>query len=204
MAPAASGAPSALIEDIVPADSHDPRGAAFGAMVLPLVMAGIAAGALLSLLIPILAARVAGLFTFAVAAGLLSMSVVQGWLDILPGSYLTLAAVAALVSFAVAGSVVGLAAVVGRPGIGIAALLLLLIGNPFSAATSAPELLPTFWGSLGQYLPPGAAATLLRSVAFFDSHALTTPLTVLLTWSAAALILITLAALRPQPAPTPA
>ncbi|MEU2101890.1 hypothetical protein [Nocardia sp. NPDC019255] len=194
-----SGAPAARVEDVVAADSDDPRGAAFGAMVLPLVMSGIAAGVLLALLIPSIGGKVLGLVTFGVAGGLLGMAIIQGWLSVVPGSYPVLAAVGGLVSFAVAGSVVGLAAVIGRAGIGIAALTMLLIGNPFSAATSAPELLPQPWGAVGQLLPPGAAASLLRSVAFFDAAA-TGPLVVLLVWSAAALGLLGVAALRGRPA----
>ncbi|WP_280185640.1 MULTISPECIES: hypothetical protein [Nocardia] len=199
-----SGAPAARVEDVVAADSDDPRGAAFGAMVLPLVMSGIAAGVLLALLIPAIGGRVIGLVTFGVVGGLLSMAIIQGWMSVVPGSYLVLASVAGLVSFAVAGAVVGLAAVLGRPGIGIAALTMLLIGNPFSAATSAPELLPQPWGAVGQLLPPGAAGSLLRSVAFFDGAAATGPLVVLLVWSAVALALPGVGALRGRPADTPA
>ncbi|WP_063049188.1 hypothetical protein [Nocardia arthritidis] len=199
-----SGAPAARVEDVVAADSDDPRGTAFGAMVLPLVMSGIAAGVLLSLLIPGIGGKVIGLATFGVAGGLLGMAIIQGWMSVVPGSYSMLAAVAGLVSFAVAGAVVGLAAVLGRAGIGIAALTMLLIGNPFSAATSAPELLPQPWGAVGQLLPPGAAASLLRSVAFFDGAAATGPLAVLLVWSALALALLGVAALRGRPAETPA
>ncbi|QLY33256.1 ABC transporter permease [Nocardia huaxiensis] len=197
-------APTTSVQDVVAADPDDPRGAGFGAMVLPLVMAGIAAGVLLTLLIPSVPARALGLATFAVAGGLLSMTIVQGWLSLLPGSYLTLAAIAGLVSFAVSGAVVGLASVIGRAGIGVAALTMLLIGNPFSAATSAPELLPQPWGTIGQLLPPGAAASLLRSVAFFDGAAAATPLTVLLAWAGAAIVLLgigTLRGRRPETAP---
>ncbi|MEU5760317.1 hypothetical protein [Nocardia sp. NPDC047648] len=199
-----SGAPAARVEDVVAADSDDPRGTAFGAMVLPLVMSGIAAGVLLSLLIPGIGGKLVGLATFGVAGGLLGMAIIQGWMSVVPGSYPLLAAVAGLVSFAVAGAVVGLAAVLGRAGIGIAALTMLLIGNPFSAATSAPELLPQPWGAVGQLLPPGAAASLLRSVAFFDGAAATGPLVVLLVWSALALALLGVAALRGRPAETSA
>ncbi|WP_040775996.1 hypothetical protein [Nocardia pneumoniae] len=197
-----SGAPAARVEDVVPADSDDPRGTAFGAMVLPLVMSGIAAGVLLALLIPAVGGRVIGLVTFGLAGGLLSMAIIQGWMSLVPGSYPVLAAVAGLVSFAVAGSVVGLATVVGRAGIGIAALTMLLIGNPFSAATSAPELLPQPWGAIGQLLPPGAAASLLRSVAFFDGAAAAGPLLVLLVWGAVALALLGVGALRGRSAET--
>ncbi|MBL1074587.1 hypothetical protein JK358_09275 [Nocardia sp. 2] len=199
-----SGTAAASVQDVVAADPDDPRGAGFGAMVLPLVMSGIAAGVLLTLLIPSIAARGIGLVTFAVAGGLLSMAIVQGWLSLLPGSYPTLAAIAALVSFAVAGTIVGLASVLGRAGIGLGALTMLLIGNPFSAATSAPELLPQPWGAIGQLLPPGAAASLLRSVAFFDGAGAAMPLTVLLVWAGAAVVLLGVAALRtgrPETAP---
>lgn len=191
-----SGVPAAQVDDVVAADSDDPRGTAFGAMVLPLVMSGIAAGVLLSLLIPTIGGKVLGLTTFGVVGGLLSMEIIHGWMSVVPGSYLELSAVAALVSFAVAGTVVGLGAAIGRAGIGLAALTMLLIGNPFSAATSAPELLPQPWGAIGQLLPPGAAASLLRSVAFFDGAGAAGPLVVLVIWAAAALVLLGIGALR--------
>ncbi|MFC9895272.1 hypothetical protein ACFVMC_16430 [Nocardia sp. NPDC127579] len=190
MAQQLSGARPAAVEDVIAADADDPRGAAFGAMVLPLVMAGIAGGVLLSLLVPSVSGRLIGLVGFGVVGGLLSMAIIQGWMSIIPGPYPILAAVAGLVSFAVAGTIVGLATVIGQPGIGLGALTMLLIGNPFSAATTAPEMLPQPWGAIGQFLPPGAAASLLRSVAFFDGAAATQPLMILLAWAALALILL--------------
>ncbi|MER6592614.1 hypothetical protein ABT214_12315, partial [Micromonospora purpureochromogenes] len=48
------------------------------------------------------------------------------------------------------------------------ALLVFLVGNPLSAVSAAPELLPQPWGAVGQFLPVGAGGTLLRSAAFFD------------------------------------
>src|SRR5690606_6118738 len=142
------------------------------------------------------AGRIAGVFTFGIAGGLLSMLVTQTWLSIVPGPYLELSLVAGLVSFAVAGTVAGLGTVIGRAGIGIAALVMLLIGNPFSAATSAPELLPQPWGTIGQLLPPGAAASLIRSVAFFDWAGAQGPLLVLVGWAVLALVLLGVGVLR--------
>ncbi|WP_336083335.1 hypothetical protein [Nocardia sp. SSK8] len=197
------GAAPTPVQDVVATDPDDPRGAGFGSMVLPLVMSGIAAGVLLTLLVPALGARLAGLATFGVAGGLLSTLIFHGWLSIVPGSYLTLSALAGLAMFAVAATVVGLAAALGRPGIGLGALTMLLIGNPFSAATSAPELLPQPWGTLGQLFPPGAAASLIRSVAYFDGAGAAGPLAVLLGWSAAGLGLLGLGALRSRTAPEP-
>lgn len=191
-----AGAVAPPVEDVVAADPDDPRGAGFGAMALPLVMAGIAASVLLTLMIDSTVGRLVGALTFGVAGGLLSMVIVQGWLSLIPGDYLTLSAVAGLISFAVAGSIVGLSSVIGRAGIALGALTMLLVGNPFSAATSAPELLPRPWGAIGQLLPPGAGATLVRSVAFFDGARAGGPLLVLLGWAAAGLVLLGAGTLR--------
>ncbi|MGW6698141.1 hypothetical protein [Nocardia sp. NPDC055049] len=198
-----SGIPVAPVEDVIAVDPDDQRGAGFGSMVLPLVMSGMAAGILLTLLVPAYGSRLAGLAAFGIAGGLLSTLIFHTWLSILPGSYLELAAIAGLASFTVAAVIVGLAAAIGRPGIGLGALTMLLVGNPFSAATSAPELLPQPWGTIGQLLPPGAAAALLRSVAYFDGAGALAPLTVLLAWAAGGVALLGLGALRSRQLTTP-
>ena len=46
----------------------------------------------------------------------------------------------------------------------------LVIGNPASGGSSAPELLPGFWRTLSQILPPGAAVTSMRDVVYFHGH----------------------------------
>lgn len=191
------GAPlSPPVRDVVAADSDDPRGAGFGALALPLVMSGLAAAVLMTFAIPSLAWRAAGTAIFAVLGGLDVAWIAQGWLSLLPGSYVTLAGAMALTVLAVTGTVVGLAAAIGRAGFGLGALTLLLLGNPLSAATSAPELLPQPWGTIGQYLPPGASATLLRSAAFFDGAGGAGPLAVLAAWATAGLVLVVLGGLR--------
>ncbi|WP_073881324.1 hypothetical protein [Streptomyces sp. CB00316] len=67
---------------------------------------------------------------------------------------------------------VGLAAAaVAHSGLGVVTLLKILLGDPLSGVASAPQLLPEPVGALGQWLPPGAGGSLLRSVAFFDGGA---------------------------------
>lgn len=78
--------------------------------------------------------------------------------------------------------VLGVLEVLGNPGLGIAAILLILLGNPLSGLASAPEMLPNGWGVLGQLLPPGATGTLLRNITFFDGNAISQPLIVLSTY----------------------
>jgi hypothetical protein len=48
------------------------------------------------------------------------------------------------------------AALAGRAGAALGALLMILVGNPLSGVSSAPELLPAPAGTIGQLLPPGA------------------------------------------------
>lgn len=204
-----SGTPVQAAEDVVPADPDDPRGAGFGAMVLPLIMSGIGAAALLTLLVSAVRWRLAGALAFAALAGPVSVAVAQGWLSIVPGPYAAVSAVVALAVFAVAAPVTALATVLGRPGLGLGALTMLLLGNPLSGAASAPELLPEPWGGIGQALPPGAAVALLRSVAFFDGAAAGGPLAVLAAWAAGALVLLAAGVLRgrserPEPTAEPA
>ncbi|MGI8331507.1 hypothetical protein ACRYCC_16210 [Actinomadura scrupuli] len=198
-----SGTPAAVPEDVVATASADPRGAGFAAIVLPLVMSGIAGALLLSLLLPSVGWRFAGVAGFAVAGGLVTTALAGSWMSLLPGPFLPIASVVALAIFAGTGTITGLASIVGRPGLGGGALLMLL-GNPVSAAASAPELLPQPWGTIGQLLPAGALATLLRSVTFFDGAGAGRPLTVLLVWAAAGLALLTAATLRGRTRTAPA
>jgi hypothetical protein len=93
-------------------------------------------------------------------------------------------------------TMLGLGSLFGRIGLALGAMLALLVGNPLSGLNSAPEMLPSGWGELGQWLPQGATATLLRSTAFFDGAGSTMPILVLTCWVAAGVALIVLAALR--------
>ncbi|MFC5752707.1 hypothetical protein [Actinomadura rugatobispora] len=204
MAQQMSGARGGAVQDVVPIDSDDPRGAGFGALALPLIMSSLAAAVLLFFGVSGVGARAVGLVSFAVLGGLGATWLAQGWLSVLPGSYLLVASVMALAILAVSATVSGLASAVGRAGIGLGALTLLLLGNPLSGATSAPELLPQPWGEIGQLLPPGAAATLLRSVAYFDGAGSTGPLIVLLSWAVAGLVLLGLGGLRSRGKPAEA
>ena len=78
---------------------------------------------------------------------------------------------------------VGLHSLFGTAGLGIGALVMVFIGNPFSAAATAPELLPEPVGGLGQLLPPGAGANLLRSTGFFDGAGAGEHIAVLAIWA---------------------
>ena len=184
------GAPA--VQDVVPTTADDPTGAGLAAGVLPLVLTSAAGGLAIGLLLTRRGERLVATAGLAVTAGLVSAALLQYGLGVTDSSYWEMAGVVALVVGAVAAAVAGLGAVFGRPGAGLALAVMILLGNPFSAAPSAPEFLPQPWGELGQLLPPGAGISAARSVAFFDGAAIGQPLLVLATWLVAGLLLVLL------------
>ncbi|MFF0225238.1 ABC transporter permease [Streptomyces sp. NPDC004629] len=209
----AAGTPVRTV-DVVPAPEHDPRGAALTASVLPLALAGIAAGSAVTLAGLRASRAVAALLAVAALVGLAAAGIADSWLGVITGNWWAQAGALGLATLAVSACVAGLAALLGPAGLGVGAGVVMLLGNPFSGAASAPQLLPEPVGTLGQWLPPGAGATLLRSVSFFDGAAATGPVLTLTWWAALGLGAVLLgAALRsrlpigrsaPEPGLTPA
>ncbi|WP_280311963.1 hypothetical protein [Nocardia abscessus] len=190
-----SGTPVA-VRDIAALPADDPRGAGLAAGALPLVMGGLLAAVLLTRLVRGAGRRVTGALTFATIGGLTAAAILQFWLGSLSGSYPANAAAVALTLAATSLTVLGLESLLGYAGIGIGAVLMMLIGNPLSGTATAPEMLPGRSGTLGRLLPPGAGGQLLRSTAFFDGHGATHPVTVLVTWLGLGFVLCLIGGLR--------
>ncbi|WP_327007910.1 hypothetical protein OHA72_11930 [Dactylosporangium sp. NBC_01737] len=184
------------VRDLVPLPTDDPRGAGLAAGALPLVLGGIVAAGLLTSLVAGAARRLAGAAAFAVTGALALTAILQFWLGSVEGSYWLNAGAVALGIAATALTILGLESLLGAAGLGLGAATMMLVGNPLSGLASAPEMLPSGWGTVGQYLPPGAAGSLLRSTAFFDGHAAAPHVWVLLGWVALGLALAGLAAVR--------
>ncbi|MEU5041177.1 ABC transporter permease [Streptomyces griseorubiginosus] len=169
--------------DVVATPASDPRGAALSSSVLPLALAGLVAGAVVTLLGLRGFRAVAALTVAAALVGVVAAALAHSWLGALAGNWWAEAGTLGLATLAVSAAVAGLAALVGPAGIGAVAFLVMFLGNPFSGAASAPQLLPDPVGTIGQWLPPGASATLLRSVSFFDGAAATGPALTLTWWA---------------------
>jgi hypothetical protein len=189
-----SGTP-VQVTDVVASPADDPRGAGFASGLLPLVLTSLVAGALLAVFVRQRGARLAGVIGYPILAGLVGAALLRG-LGVLHGEYLVEAGAVGLLALAISATVAGLGSVLGRPGIGLGALLIFVLANPISGVAAAPELLPKPWGAVGQLLPPGAGATLLRSVSFFDGAGATTPLLVLAGWAVVGLLLVALGRTR--------
>lgn len=195
-APGEATAPSATVRELVPLPAADPRGIGLAAGSLPLVIGGVLAAVVLTLRVRGAARRLVGALAFAMTGGLALAAILQFWFGSLGGDYWTNAGAVALSVAATALILLGLEAVMGLPGIGLGAAVLLLVGNPLSGSASAPEMLPGWSGTLGQLLPPGAGASLLRSTAFFDGAGATQPVLVLLAWFGLGLVLFAVGAVR--------
>ncbi|NUP53664.1 MAG: hypothetical protein HOW97_41040 [Catenulispora sp.] len=201
LAPTGSETAVTDVTDVVPASTNDPHGGAFTAMVLPVVMSSLIGGVLITLKLRRLRDRALGALLFAVGGGLALTLIAGHLLAFLPGSSLALTAAIGTSALAVAGFTTAAASLIGPRGFPLAGIVMMLLANPLSAAASAPELLPAPWGAIGQDLPAGAAATLIRSTAFFGGNGGTHAAVVLSLWIGAAAVMLTAAGRRARRVP---
>jgi hypothetical protein len=184
-------------EDLAPPTAEDPRGAGLAASALPITLAGLLpAVALVLLLKREVWTRFAAAAVFAAMAGTTIAALLRYVFGSIDQNVWGVAAGLTLGLLAAGLSMLGLGSLFGRVGLAVGALLALLLGNPLSGLNSAPEMLPSGWGTLGQWLPQGATATLLRSTAFFDGAGATAAIVVLSCWSVAGAALIVIAGVR--------
>ena len=184
-------------EDVAPPTTDDPRGAGIAASALPITLAGLLpAIALVLLLRREVWTRFVAVVVFAGLAGVTIAALLRFVLGSIDANFWGVACGLTLGVLASGLSMLGLGSLFGRAGLVAGALIALLLGNPLSGLTSAPELLPSGWGAFGQWLPQGANATLLRSTAFFDGAGATMAIVVLTCWVLAGAALIVIAAAR--------
>ncbi|MDC7120934.1 ABC transporter permease [Cellulomonas fimi] len=190
------------VTDVVPLGAGDPRGIVLGAATFPLVLGGMIGGIGIALTVVGARRRVAAVLGYAALGGLATTAVLQTWWHALGGSFWVTSGVVALTILAIASVVVGFTSLVGRRGLAIGPVLFLLVANPIAAAAMPWQMLPAPWGAIGQWLPPGAGATLLRDTSYFpaaDTSALWLTLT---AWAVLGLSLALLGHLRDAGAAT--
>jgi len=186
---AASGEPWLHVHttqvDVVPTSASDPRGLVLASAVLPLSICSIVMAAVVALLLAFRPAwrQFCALTIVSATTGLGAYLIAQGFLGALPHEHWVTWAALSLTFFAMATTTAGLVALVGAAGLGLSGALMIFVGNAFAGSTSAPQLLPVAVDHIGQWLPPGAAANLLRSIAYFNGHGASGHLGVLIAWS---------------------
>jgi hypothetical protein len=194
---AAKGGGQARVDDLAPLPSGDPRGLGLAGAGLPLAIGGLVPALLLVRRFPgrpLL--RVTAATAFALLAGLALAAILQFWFGSIDGGFVRVGLGLSLGIGAISVLLLGLESLFGIAGYGVGAAVVMLLGNPLSGLTSAPEFLPSGWGALGQLLPPGANGTLLRSNAYFEGAGAARAAAVLGCWVVFGLALVAVAALR--------
>ncbi|WP_214109581.1 hypothetical protein [Acrocarpospora catenulata] len=191
------------VEDAHPLPPGDTGGVAGMFYVIALVIPGIAIAVLIGRGPASTAERIG-----AVALAAVTVALANAWLaDVvfgaLPGAYLGLVAVSAAVTFTLGLVVSGLVRLLGTPGVGLAALLFVVVGVPASGGPLGARFIPEWYAAIGNVLPIGQGTVAIRNTVFFDGHALALPLTVLGAWALAGLVLLLVPVRRPALAPQP-
>lgn len=177
------------VQDVRSFPAEDPRGVGLAAGALPLALGGWIGAVVIMLVVGRPVQQLVAAAAFAVVGGVALTALLRYAIGTFDGRFAAASGAAILGIAATAFGILGLRALLGRPGLAIAAIALILLGNPLSGLASSPNLLPTPWGAIGQLLPPGATGTLLRNVVFFDGHATAAPAGVLSAWLVGGLVL---------------
>lgn len=196
---AAGGDPSTAqvtVTPIVPLSASDPTGAGLAAASFPMMLGGMIGGILISLLVVGVFRRLAALLGFAVATGLLLALILQNWFEFLQGDFWLNATGLGLAVLATSSFIVGLSALLGPAGIGLAAAITVLFANPLSAAATPWEFLPTPWGAIGQAFVPGASNWLIRTLSYFPDADASLRWWILIGWTALGVLLALVGRLR--------
>jgi hypothetical protein len=184
------------VTDVVPLASTDARGTALAASSFPLVLGGMLGGIAISIAVVGVWRRVTAVLIYSAVGGLALAGIMQGLFGALQGSYIVNSAAIALALLSIAGVIVGFVSLFGRAGIAVGPIVYLLIANPISSAAQPPQFLAEPWGAVGQWFPPGAAATLLRELSYFPKADTTFPWLVLGAWALGGVIVALLGHFR--------
>jgi hypothetical protein len=148
---------------------------------------------------------------WAVLAGLAGVGIaawIVGGYDIGPAA--RLASLLALAALAIGAMVGGLTRLLGRVGIGLGGLVMVLLDLISSGGPAGSNFLPDAYRWLSPWMPAGELFSALRGVLYFDSAGIAAPVALLLAYFLIGLLLALIGsaarriARRPVQAPAPA
>ena len=197
------------VEDVAPLPPSDSSGATSFSAILSLIICGILGTGVIYAVTQhrSIWLRLAALVALAIGAGLLTALSTNVIVGAFSGNFFAIWGVATLFVLAIAMPIAAFQVLLGLPGTAVGLLVFVVVGDPSSGGSTAPELLPGFWRAVSQHLPPGAGVTSMRSVVYFDGHGGSRALIVLGVYAvvgAAAAIVISIIRARPRPALAPA
>lgn len=136
--------------------------------------------------------RLTMVVVYAVLAGLVGMGMATWIAGDYGSGFWTAAALVMLASAAVGATVAGAARLLGLPGLGLAALVVVLLDLVSSGGPVGSQLLPDFYRWLAPWMPAGEMYDALRGALYFDGAALERPIAVLSGWLAGGILLLLL------------
>ncbi len=156
------------------------------------------------------ATRLAVVLGFAVLAGPTAMGTAD-WIagDYGPGLWSAIGLLM-LASAAVGAVVSGLVRLLGRPGFGLAALVVVLLDLVSSGGPAGSQFLPDFYRWMAPWMPAAQLYSGLRGALYFDGSGAGSSIAVLAAWLASGLVLMLVGELvfsvthRSAPVPQPA
>ncbi|MGW6461950.1 DUF3533 domain-containing protein, partial [Streptomyces sp. NPDC055078] len=191
------------VVDVVPEAPGDARGLSSFYLVVGWCVGGYLCAAILAISAGARPAnahraviRLGALLLYSIAAGLLGTLIAGPVLDALPGGVPALWGLGSLLVFTVGAITLALQGVAGVVGIGLAILLVVVLGNPSAGGAYPYPLLPPFWRAIGPALPPGAGTFAARSIAYFRGNGAGGPMLVLAAWAVAGSLITVGSALR--------
>ncbi|MEU3185586.1 ABC transporter permease [Streptomyces sp. NPDC006923] len=175
-----------LVRDIKPLQHGDPRGLAIFYISLASVVVGFVGAAQLSVHAKELhpAERIAFTVAYALLGGFAIAAVTDWGLGALRLPFLESWLILALTMFT-SGMVFSMFnTLIGRWALLPTWGLMVLLGNPSSGGAVSWPLLPSLLGTIGRWLPPGAAVNAQHTAVYFGGHQHAFPFAVLAVWAA--------------------
>src|SRR5256885_2139426 len=188
------------IETVHPFAPGDPHGLIMFFVILAVLVSTLIAQALVGLRRGLgLAPQAALVMIYALIAAPVAMGVAT-WIagDYGPGFW-TATALVALGSAAIGSVIAGAAALLGRPGVALAALVAVLLDLVCSGGPIGSQLLPDAYRWLAPGMPAGQLFSGIRGALYFDNAGVAGPVTVLGLGLAARAGLLLLGALGTRP-----
>lgn len=164
--------------------------AAGNLVVLPALIAGIATAMMATFIIKRPLYRIITLFSGAILGGLTGAAVLGPWFDVLPGSYGMHALALGMGILAIGSTVCGLASLLGKTGLGLGMMLMMLIGNPWGGMLVPTEFLPGFMGWIGSHMPNGNVITLMKNISFFPEASQSIQWWTFVAWAIAGILML--------------
>jgi hypothetical protein len=173
------------VQDAVPTSAGDTRGMSVFYAGFGVVLAGFLFGMMTYQIAPSLEYRwrLTSLFTFSVLGGIV-VAVIAGSAGFaaLPGPFLGIAGVIALMAAAVGSATMAFMRLFGRAGMSLAAVVLLTFGNSTSGGTLPTAYLPDWLHPFSEILPVGVGVRAVQGLSYFNNDGLTVGIVVLVVW----------------------